>query len=145
MSRVPSATAGMTLPEVMIALLVVSAMCLSIFAGLQNVSKWALHAAIRSEAHRLLQAESERLLSLPYADFVAAADRAYTSSVATSFRPGFQQRFDYPPGNASARVSFSRHIVQQASTASNRTLQVGIDWTWQGKNFAISVPLFRSQ
>jgi type II secretory pathway pseudopilin PulG len=135
----------MTLPEVMIALLIVAAMCLTVFGGLNMVSKWALHSAISSEAQRLLQAEAERLLSVPYAHFVAGADETSTSSVGTTFLAGMQPRLSYPPTRPGARVSFTRRVIAVASTATSRTLRIEVAWTWHGGSHVVATPLYRAQ
>lgn len=146
-SRRPStrARAGLTLPEVMIALLVVSGMCLTVFGGLNMVSKWSLLAGIRGEAGRLVQEEAERLLAVPFNEFVASGNETVGSSVHTTFRPGTQAQFTPPAAGTGARASFTRRVVEVAATPRSRTLRIDVAWTWLGENYAISCPLFRVQ
>jgi prepilin-type N-terminal cleavage/methylation domain-containing protein len=89
MSRKPPAKhqAAFTLPEVMITMLLISMMCLGTFAGMQQVSKAMTAVAIRSEAHRVLQAEAERLLSTEYTSFSPSAEQTVSSSFKPSFIP----------------------------------------------------------
>ncbi len=136
---------GLTLPEVMIALLVVSSVCISVFAGLSTMSRWALHSAIQSEAHRLLQEEAEQLLGGGYAGFVASPDESITSSVRTTFLPGAQPRFTPPADGSGARVNFTRRVVEIDSTETSRALRVEVEWTWQGRAYSVVCPLFRAR
>jgi len=136
---------GLTLPEVMMALLVVSGLCLTVFGGLNMVSKWSLLAGIRGEAGRLVQEEAERLLAVPFTDFVASADETLGSSVHTTFRPGTQAQFAHPASGTGARASFTRRVVEVAATPRSRTLRIDVAWTWLGEDYAISCPLFRVQ
>lgn len=140
-----SPKSGFTLAEVMIALLLISAMCLSVFSGLHMISKWTLHTAIRSEAHRLMQAKAEELLAGTYAGFTAQANEAVTSSIKTTFNAGTQAQFAYPANNSGTRVSFTRRVVGVASTTTSQTLRIEVSWAWQGQSYLISCPLFRSQ
>lgn len=136
--------AAFTLPEVMIALVLVSALCLSTFVGMRLVSNLAMTTAIRSEAHRLMQAEAERLMSVGYGSFVASSAVNIPAVLKTTFRPGTEARLAPAPGTA-GRVTFVRRVVEVASTSTTRTLRVEVQWTWLGKTTVISVRVFRSQ
>lgn len=136
---------AVTLPELMIVLLLIAILCLAMFAGLQTVSRIVLSTAVRAEANRLLQAEAERLVSVPYPDFTATGTQDITSSFRTSFRPGTQAALTHPGSDSAGRVTFRREVVQVTSTATTRTLQVQVSWLWQGQSRQISTPVFRSQ
>lgn len=135
---------GFTLPEVMIALLMVAMMCLAVFAGLDSISRLALGTAVRNEAHRLLQAEAERLSSVPFQNFVASSNQTITSNFRTTFLAGNQAQFSYPP-SSQGRVTFTRRVVEVAASGTTRTLRIELDWTWQGRATTASLPMFRSQ
>jgi prepilin-type N-terminal cleavage/methylation domain-containing protein len=136
---------GFTLSEVMIAMVLISIMCLSVFGALQSTSRLALNTAIRSEAHRLMQAEAERLISVDFGSFGSSADQTITSSVKAIFGPNKDAQFALPANNANGRVSFTRRVIEVSSTSSSKTLRVEVQWTWQGHTSLISTPLFRSQ
>lgn len=139
------ARAGFSVPEVLIAMVLITLMSAGIFAGLQLVTRAALTSAIRTEAHRLLQAEAEKLLAVGYTNFVASADQPITSSVRTSFGRDKSNQFDYPaPLPKEQAVKFTRRVVLVSSTASSRTLRVEVEWTWLGKKAVISTPLLRT-
>lgn len=152
MSRKPAKRkAAFTLPEVMVAMLLIAMLCLSVFAGLQQVSRAMMTIALRTEAHRLLQAEAERLLNTNYASFTASSAESITSSLKTSFvsekkkdAPPISHKA-LPPGNANGRVVFKRQVVAVAATDTSTTLRVDVSWTWQGRPNVISVPLFRTR
>jgi hypothetical protein len=129
---------------VVIALFVISFMILSVSGGLHTVSSWTLATAIQNEADRLLQAEAERLMSAPFVSVGASSDESIVSSVKTSFGASTQAQFSYPTGDPSARVAFTRRVVDIATTPTSRHLRVEVEWTWQGRDRLISSPLFRS-
>lgn len=138
--------AAFTLPEVMVAMFLISMMCLSVFVALQQITKAALAVALRDEAYHLMQAEAEQLLSSDYSSFVATtADQTIASSVKTSYTPSTVTALTLTSDNGVGRVTFTRRAVQVASTTSTRTLRVEVQWTWQGKSNLISTQLFRSQ
>ncbi len=144
-SRHPNPCGGFTLSEVMITLLLTAMMCLAVFAGLQTTSKLSLGTAVRSEAHRLLQAEAERLSSVEFASFVASADQSISSSFKTTFLAGNEAQFSYPSSSSPGRVIFTKRVVAVASTSTSRTLRIEVEWTWQGRSSQISIPMFRTQ
>ncbi len=140
--------AAFTLPEVMVAMLLISMLCLSVFAGLQQVSRAMTSIALRTEAERLLQAEAERLLNVDYASFTSSATETITSSFKTSFTAKRTAALDHkqlPTDNGMGRVDFKRQVVKVASTDTSTTLRVDVSWAWQGKPNVISVPLFRTR
>jgi len=136
---------GLTLPEVTVALFIISFAIMSIAGALHTVSKWTLATAIQNEADRLMQAEAERLMSAPYDVISASGDETILSSVATSFRPGTQEQFSYPADGAGARVTFVRRVVNVATTSMSKQLRVEVEWTWQGSSRLVSAPLLRSR
>lgn len=138
-------TAGFTLTEVMITMLLISMMCIGVFAGLRQISKAMLAVAVRSEAHRVLQAEAERLLSTDFTSFTASAPETITSSVKPSYVPSKASAFTLPPGNAAGRVKFTREVIAVASSDTSRTLRVEVRWTWQNQPNVVSSPLFRTR
>lgn len=135
--------AAFSLPEVMVALLLVSVVCMAVIPGLQLISRTALDGAIRSEAHRLVQAEAERLMSVGFASFQAAADRSVQSCVKTNFKADSSAKYEYPSSSA-GRVTFTTRTVEVSSGSTSRTLRVEVQWTWQGKTVVVSTPVFRS-
>jgi Tfp pilus assembly protein FimT len=138
--------AGFTLGEVMITLCLTALMCVAAFTGLGTISRLTMAVAIRSEADRLMQAESERLTSVDFNSFVASSsDQTITGSLKTSFLSGNQAQFAYPATGSSGRVTFTRRAVEVASTSTTRTLRVEVQWTWQDRPSLISTVLLRSQ
>ncbi len=143
--RTPVATnSAFTLVEVMIALVLVSMMCASTFAGIQLVSRMAVSSAVRSEAHRIMQAEAERLTSVGYSDFTPSGDQSVVSSLKTTFSPGNQAALEYPPAGTAGRVTFTKRVVNVSTSTTTRTLRVEVQWTWQGKVTVISTPVMRA-
>lgn len=142
-TRSRSAQAAFSLPEVIVAMVLVTLMCVSVFPGMQLVSRSAINTAIRSEAHRLMQAEVERLTFGTYSAFTASADQTITSAIKTTFGPDKHQRLQYPSSQA-GRVVFTRRVVEVSSTSKSRSLRVEVQWVWQGRAIVISTPLFRS-
>jgi prepilin-type N-terminal cleavage/methylation domain-containing protein len=136
--------AAFSLPEVMVAMVVISLVCLSVFSGMYLISRLALNNAVRSEGFRLMQAEAEHLTSLDYFSLDASPDELITSCVTTSFRPSREAQFDYP-SDAAGRVTYTRRVVNVASTGTSKTLRVEVQWTWQSKTNLISVPILRYQ
>lgn len=132
-----------SLVEVLVGMVLVMLMCASVFPGLQLITKSAMNTAVRSEAHRLMQAEAERLMSVGYASFTTATEQTITSSIKTTFAPDKSSQFQYPT-NQAGRVTFKRRIVAVSETSTTRTLRVEVEWTWQGRNTVISMPIFRS-
>lgn len=124
---------GFTLVEVVVALVLISMLCVSIFASIHLISKLALNSAIRVEAYRLAQAEAERLESVGFASAAAYTDQVLSSSLKTAFRRSTENRFEYSPTNASGRVTFTRRVVDLGSTSTMKNFQVEVDWTWQGQ------------
>lgn len=133
-----------SLPEVMVAIVLISMVCLSVFSGLYLISKLALNNAVRSEGFRLMQAEAEYLTSADFSTFGPVADQTITSCVKTTFRPGREAQFEYPT-DAAGRVVYTRRVVNVASTPTRKNLRVEVQWTWQGKTSLISVPVMRYQ
>jgi len=136
---------GFTLAEVMITLSLTALMCLAVFAGLETVSRLSLQTAVRMEAYRLLQSEAERLSSVNYTSFVSSGNQTISSAFKTSFLAGTQAQFTYPASGTNGRVSFTRRVVDVASTGTSKTLRVEVQWTWQSQANLISMPVFRSQ
>lgn len=136
-------SAAFTLVEVMIALTLVSMLCMSAFAGMRLISNLALTNSIRTEAHRLLQQKAESLTSGSFSSFAASSDETITSVLKTTFAPGKEDQFT-PMAGSGGRVSFTRRVVAVASTTTTRTLRVEVQWTWQRHAYAISTQLFRS-
>lgn len=142
--RIPRSTDGFTLGEVMIAMFLISMLCLGIFAALQQISGTMMAIAIRDEAYHLMQAKAEQLLSGNYADFTASADESITSAVKTSFHRSTAAALMLPSDNGGGRITFTRRVTQVASTTSTRTLEVEVDWAWHGRTASVSTPLFRT-
>ncbi|PTX91387.1 prepilin-type N-terminal cleavage/methylation domain-containing protein [Opitutus sp. ER46] len=143
-SRQPSSNAGFTLAEVIVAMFLISLMCLSVFAGLQQITKSMLSVAVRSEGYHLLQAESERLLASDFDTFVASADQTITSSVKTSYAPSKVAPLTITGDNAVGRIRFTRRVVQVESTGASRTLRVEVEWKWDKRTQIISTLLYRN-
>lgn len=147
-SKNPSVT-GFTLPEVMITMFFISVMCLGVFVGLQQITFAMMSVAIRDEAHHLMQAEAERLIASDYTSATAtASDQTITSSVKTSYmrlNPTVAPALIVPTDNDPGRITFTRRVVAVASTASSKTLQVEVEWTWRGRANKISTPILRTQ
>lgn len=133
-----------SLPEVMVAIVVISMVCLTVFSGLYLVSRMALNNAVRSEGFRIMQAEAERLTSIDFFSLGAVSDQTIQSCVKTGFRPGREAQFQYPSDN-SGRVTYTRRVVEVASSSSSKSLRVEVQWTWQSKTTLISVPILRYQ
>jgi hypothetical protein len=128
----------------MITLLLIAMMCLSIFSGLETISKLALGTAIRSEAYHLLQAEAERLTAADFGSFAAMANQTSASCLKTTFAPGNQAQFAYPATGSQGRVTFTRRVVDVTSTATTKTLRVEVQWAWRGRSYLISTLVFRT-
>ncbi|HVU34332.1 MAG TPA: prepilin-type N-terminal cleavage/methylation domain-containing protein [Opitutaceae bacterium] len=148
-SRRKKKAAGFTLVEVMITMFLISMMCLSVFAALQQITKNALSVALRDEAYHLMQAQAEQLLEGTYADFVpTTADQTINSSVKTSYLPSFvnslTQLSTNQAANLAGRISYTRRVVSVASDSSSTTLRVEVSWTWQGRPELVSTLLYRS-
>ena len=123
----------------------ISMMCLSVFAAMQQITKATLALAVRSEAYRLMQAEAERLLSVDYNSFTASGNQTLTSAVKTTYTPTNDAALTLPADNALGRATFTRRVVSAGSTATSKTLRVEVEWTWQGHANLISTPLYRTQ
>lgn len=122
----------------------ISMMCLSVFAGLQQITKVALAVALRNEGYHHLQQESERLLNTDYSSFIATTqDTTIKSAVKTSYSPSGAAQMAITSDNATGRVNFTRRVVEVASTTTTRTLRVEVTWTWQGRSNTITTQLFR--
>ena len=137
--------AGFTLSEVMITLCLTAMMCVSIFAGLQNISRLTMAVSSRSEAKRLMQAEAERLISVEFGSFAASADQLITSCFRTSYVPGSEAQFAYPASGTTGRVIFTRRVVAVDATSTTKTLRVEVQWMSQGRTNTVSTPVFRAQ
>lgn len=140
-----SSVEGFTLVEVIISMVLISVMCLSVFVGLNQMTKNAMAVALRNEAYHLMQAEAERLLQGDYFAFDVVPAATIQSSVKTTYAPSALAKFALGADNAAGRVTFTRRVVSLASTASSKTLQVEVEWTWQGRPNAIATPLYRTQ
>lgn len=132
-----------SLVEVLVTMVLITLMCASVFPGLQLITTSAMNTAIRGEAHRLMQDEAERLISVGYASFTTSDEQTITSSIKTTFGPDKSSQFQYP-SNQAGRVTFKRRVVAVADTSTTRTLRVEVEWTWRGKKTVISMPIFRS-
>lgn len=122
----------------------ISMMCLSVFAGLQQITKTALNVAIRDEAYHLLQAKAEQLIDGTYANFVpTTTDQTITSSVKTSYAPSKTGALAITADNAVGRVTFTRRVVNVATDAVSTTLRVEVQWTWDKRTSIISSQLLR--
>lgn len=138
-------SAGFTLAEVIITMFLISMMCLSVFAAMQQITKATLALAIRSEGYRLMQSEAERLLSIDYTSFTSSGNQTITSAVKTTYTPSSDAALSLPADNALGRATFTRRVVAVSNTATSKTLRVEVEWTWQGHSNLISTPLFRTQ
>lgn len=153
-SRKRRQNSAFTLVEVMITMFLISMMCLSVFAGLQQITKTALSVAIRDEAYHLMQDKAEQLLSVPFANFDAAADETIVSSVKASYVPDMKIDALALPAdndNKTPRVSFTRSVTKVASTnmPASTTLRVQVTWTWpkqdaQRRTYVVSTLLYRT-
>ena len=138
--------AGFTLVEVMVTMLLISILCLGVFAGMQQITKTAMAVAIRNEAYHLMQADAEQLLSGDYSSFVPTnADETITSAVKTSYMPSTAAQFAFTADNPLGRTTFTRRVVSVASSDTSRTLRVEVQWSWQGQTNLISTVLYRIQ
>ena len=131
--RVRHRASAFSLVEVVVAMVLISTLCVSIFASVSLISKLAMNAAIRTEAYRLAQAEAERLESVGFINATAYSDETIISSLKTTSRRSSEAQFAYSPTNALGRVTFVRRVVDLGSTATMKNFQVEVDWTWQGK------------
>lgn len=142
--RKRSSTAGFTLFEVMLGLFLISLMCLSVYASLTQITKAAMSVAIRDEAYHLLQAKAEEQLATNFNSFGAAATDTVTSEVKTSFLPSTALSLAVTPDNNVGRITFTRSIVAGTSSSSSKSATVQVSWTFQGRPYQVSVPLYRS-
>lgn len=131
--RVRNRVSGFSLVEVVVSMVLVSTLCVSIFASINLISKLAMNSAIQTEAYRLAQAEAERLESVGFGSAKAEPDETIVSSLKTSTRRSSEAQFGYSPTNALGRVAFVRRVKDIGSTSSMKTLQVEVEWTWLGK------------
>ena len=128
----------------MITLVLISLMSLGVFAGLRQISYAMMAVALRDEAYHLVQAKAEQLLASDYSSFTSAGNETITSSVKPSFAPILYSQFQLGSDNAKGRATFTRRVVDVASTTSSKTLRVDVSWTWQGRSNVVSAPLFRT-
>lgn len=143
--RLSLSSCGFTLVEIVVTLFLVALLCIAAFAGMQTLSRMTMGIALRSEAHRHLQAEAERLTSASFESFTASSDQPLTSSFKTTYAPSTQAQFAYPTTGAAGRTVFVRRVVAVDSTSTSRTLRVEVQWTWQGRTSLVSTLLFRSR
>lgn len=142
--RKRSSNAGFTLFEVMLGLFLISLMCLSVYASLTQITKAAMGVAIRDEAYHLLQAKAEEQLATDFTSFGTAATDTVTSEVKTSFLPSTVTAQTLPTDNNVGRITFTRSIVAGTSSSSAKSATVQVSWTFQGRPYQISVPLYRT-
>ncbi len=141
----PRSAAGFTLFEVMLGLFLISLMCLSVYASLTQITKAAMSVAIRDEAYHLLQAKAEEQLATSFSSFGTAATDTVTSSVKTSFLPSTATPLTLPTsGNSLGRITFTRSIIAGTASTSSKSATVQVSWTFQGRPYQVSVPLYRS-
>lgn len=130
----------------MVALSLISVMCLAIFAGLNTITDVTVRTVVRSEGQRLLQAEAERLMSVSYGNFTAStSDETIWSSYKTTFKNSTAAALTYPATSTAGRVQFTRRVVAVSSTTTTRTLRVEVQWQSGGKTLKLTMPIFRSQ
>ncbi|HTO04943.1 MAG TPA: prepilin-type N-terminal cleavage/methylation domain-containing protein, partial [Opitutus sp.] len=109
--RMRNRVSAFSLVEVVVAMVLISTLCISIFASVSLISKLAMNAAIRTEAYRLAQAEAERLESVGFIHAAAYSGETIISSLKTTSRRSSEAQFAYSPTNASGRVTFVRRVV----------------------------------
>lgn len=150
---------GMTLIEVMIAMFVITIFTMSAFALALYCQKRTLANYHRLEAYQIVRTIAEHAMQVTYPDQftpagVTAADRVGTPSawvwsntqaanLRTFATEGSVAKLAYP--TTGRPVVFTKTITQGTPFAGNNglVLNVTVTWTFDRRNYSISVPIVR--